>query len=100
MLVWALMIWLIDFKNMRIGTYFLNVFGKNPIVAYVLSGLVIKIFSLIEWKEKGLYEHLYADFFQKYLGNHSGSLAQAICYMLLIWVIVQQLDKRNIIVKV
>lgn len=99
-LTWAMMIWIIDFQKIKVGTYFLTVFGKNPIVAFVLSGVIIKTFGLFIWKDKGLYGHIYTDFFQRFLGNQGGSFAQAICYMLLIWFIVYQLDKKDIIVKV
>jgi predicted acyltransferase len=99
-LVWAILIWIIDFKQWSSGTYFLSVFGKNPIFAFVLSGIFMKTMNLIKWDNKTVYAHMYTNIFQNFFGDKGGSFVQSIFFMIVIWLFVQQLDKKNIIVKV
>ena len=110
MLILAVMIYLIEMKN-RKGwlTKFFDVFGKNPLFIFVLSGFVPRLLGLIRipaapdsdsflspfgW----FYEKVCKPGFPANLNN--GSLLYALCIITFYWLIVYQMDKKKIYIKV
>lgn len=107
------LIYIIEFKN-KIGVWssFFNVFGKNPLFIFVLSGFLPRLFSLFripydKFDEKGnqmfltpfswLYENVF-----KYIATdlRIGSLAYAVTLIIFYWLIVYVMDKKKIYIRV
>ena len=95
----ALLIFLIDHLGYKKWTYVFRAFGLNPLISYVLSGLVMKTFFLIKIGESNVYGWLYANVFQTTMGDYLGSLVQAITYAMFIWLFAWWLYAHNRVVK-
>ena len=112
LLTLSVLIYIIEFKNWR-GWWsrFFDVFGKNPLFIFVLSGMLPRALALIRIPagvdSKGnpnyigplgwFYEHICKPVSSN-LNN--GSLLYAICMILFMWLIVWWMDKKKIYVKV
>jgi predicted acyltransferase len=114
MVILAVMIYLIELKNKRGGlTKFFDVFGKNPLFIFILSGFLPRALGLIripssETDATGkpiylspfgwFYEHVCKPIFSSNFKN--GSLLYALCMITFLWLIVWWMDKKKIYVKV
>jgi len=112
LLILALTIYLIEFKNSR-GAWsrFFDVFGKNPLFIFVLSGVLPRLLGLIRipngvtdaGKQKFLTP--FAWFYEKcckplFDDPRNGSLLYALCFISLMWLLAWILDKKKIYIKV
>jgi predicted acyltransferase len=97
----SFLIFVIDFRGKRNGTYFFEVFGKNPLFIYLLSELLAETLDLIpgggdldfkEWLNGGFYQHLFPGGF--------GSLLYSLSFMLVCWAVGYVLDKKKIYIRV
>lgn len=112
MVILAVMIYSIELKKHRGWlSKFFDVFGKNPLFIFVLSGFLPRLLALIRipstdltGKENYLspfgwfYEHICKPVFPGNLNN--GSLLYALCMITFYWLIVYWMDKRKIYIKV
>ncbi len=96
----AFLVAVIEIKNWRRWTYFFEVFGRNPLILYVLSGLVISLFSMIPIGDSSVKGVIYESVYTSWLGPKNASFLFALSYMLLIWLIGLWMDKKKIYVKV
>jgi len=95
----SLLIWIIDIRKWTIWSDVFHVFGVNPLVSYVLSGLFVKTALLIQISDKNLYQWTFSHIFQPYLGDHFGSLVFAVSYAFFIWIFAYILYRKEIIIK-
>ena len=108
----AMLIYLIEFKELK-GNWskFFDVFGKNPLFIFVLSGFLPRVLGLIRWvtsinaEGKILYSSPLPWFYEnicKPITNDEriGSLLYAILLIIFYWLIVYLLDKKKIYIKV
>jgi predicted acyltransferase len=80
------------------------VFGTNAIAAYVGSGLMVKLLAMVNVSSGGekttplawAYQHL----FVPWAGNLNGSLAYAVCYVLLWLALMTPLYRKKIFIKI
>lgn len=90
---------------------FFDVFGKNPLFIYALSGLIPKLLWLIRIPNgtnaagKPIYTNPWGWFYQNVCAKvpgapENGSLLFAICFVVLLWAIAYGMDKRKIYVRV
>ncbi len=110
LMVLGVLIHWIELKGVRAWwTQFFDVFGKNPLFIYVLSGVWIKLYFLMripngikDGKESFIngYGWLFEHVFQPLLGNFPGSLAFAISHVLVFWLIGTILDRKKIYIRV
>jgi predicted acyltransferase len=100
LLILAILIWLIEIRNWKGWTYFFEVFGRNPLILYVASGIVISIISMIPIGESSLEGFIYETLFTSWLSPKLASFLFAISYMLVIWMIGLWMDRRKIYIKV
>ena len=112
MLILSVMIYVIEFKSWKGWlTKFFDVFGKNPLFIFVLSGMLPRLLGLIRIPNginaKGLPSYLtpfgwfYENVCKPVSSNlNNGSLLYAICMIALYWSIVYWMDKRKIYIKV
>ncbi|MDI9364545.1 MAG: heparan-alpha-glucosaminide N-acetyltransferase domain-containing protein [Flavobacterium sp.] len=109
----SILIFCIEFKNAS-GKWskFFDVFGKNPLFIFVLSGFLPRVLGLIRWVDSinldgtKVYTTPFTWFYNgicKYIvaaDLRYGSLLYALCMIAFYWLIVYILDKKKIYVKV
>jgi predicted acyltransferase len=108
----AMLIYLIEFKEVK-GNWskFFDVFGKNPLFIFVLSGFLPRVLGLLRWTEsidadgKILYTSPLPWFYVNICNpiatdERVGSLLYAILMIVFYWLIVYLLDKKKIYIKV
>ncbi len=102
----SLFYWLIDVKAYKKWINFFVVFGINPLFAFVVHVLWVKILIyLIRWKgddDKIVtgYSWLFHNVFQPIAGNMNGSLLFAVTHIIFFWAMLFILFKKNIIIKI
>jgi predicted acyltransferase len=106
------LIFFIEFKGARgAWTKFFDVFGKNPLFIFVLSGFLPRLLGLIRVKDhftsegKPVYLSPFGWFYEHICRPVSsdlrnGSLLYALVMILFYWLIVYVLDKKKIYIKV
>jgi predicted acyltransferase len=112
MLTLGVLIYAIEFKE-RQGAWskFFDVFGKNPLFIFVLSGFLPRLVGLFRWQHgvneagKPQFTNLFDWFYDKICAPLStdprtGSLVYALALILFYWAIVYILDKKRIYIKV
>jgi predicted acyltransferase len=108
--VLGVLIYLVEFRGFK-GAWsrFFDVFGKNPLFIFVLSGAWSRIYGLFRIEDgmkdgkpviKGLGGWMYDHLFSPAFGAMNGSLVYAIAHIIFFWAICWWLDRRNIYVKV
>jgi predicted acyltransferase len=100
MLVLAFLIYMIEMVKYKKGTYFFEVFGKNPLFIYALSGILITIMFMIPVGESSLQGFFYRDVFGSFAGPTFASFLFAIFYMMMLWWVGYWLDMKKIYIKV
>jgi predicted acyltransferase len=107
------LIYLIEFKESR-GAWskFFDVFGKNPLFIFVLSGFLPRVTALFRWVDhvneetgKPVYTSVFPWFYQNICkpisdNPNNGSLFYAICIIVFYWAIGYWMDKKKIYIKV
>jgi predicted acyltransferase len=73
----------------------LCIFGANALLAFVLSGLLARL--LLAWEIDGIVAQswIYEHWFASWAGPLNGSLAFAMAYVLLWYLVLLVLDKRG-----
>lgn len=100
LLIISALILIIEVFSWKKWTYFLEVFGKNPLFIFVMSGVFAKLMGII-WIEGGsMKPWLYKNFFLSWLTDLNASLLFAICFVLAMWLMGYWMDKKKIYVKV
>lgn len=100
------MIWFTDVQGVRNGlTRFFDVFGKNPLFIFVLSGLLPKTLWLIRIEDGGGFTNPLNWFYKNVCAQipgppEMGSFVYSLCFLVLMWVIVYWLDRKRIYIKV
>jgi predicted acyltransferase len=97
--------WLVDVKRYAWWTKPFVIYGMNPILAFVGSGVMARIiYSLISVNYQGrtmpLETAIYQAAFASWLAPRNASLAFAICFVLFWYVIVYVLYRKQIFLKV
>jgi predicted acyltransferase len=100
LLVLSVLMLVIEVAGYKGWTYFFEVFGRNPLFIYALSGIIIKLMGLVRVDGRGLNGWLYNNAFLSWLQPNNASLLFAISYMLLLWLIGYWMDKKRVYIKV
>ena len=113
LLILSVMIHLIEFKGKKgIWSQFFDVFGKNALFIFVLSGLLprllalIRIPSITDAKGKQTYLTPFGWFYEHFCkpimpsDPRIGSLLYALCFIAIMWLLARLLDKKKIYIKV
>ena len=81
--------------------HFFEVFGKNPLFIYVLSGIIPRLLSMIMVdKDKTLGDLITQDIFQQNIPGEWGTLLYAISLTMVCWLVGYWMDKKKIYVRV
>jgi predicted acyltransferase len=106
MILLAACVWLVDIfmAKRKFGqgfVRFFEVFGSNPLVAFVLSGLLVKVLTkMIKFNGTTGYKWAYQNIFERIEPHKFGSLLFALTFMFLCWGVCWVLWKRRIFVKI
>lgn len=100
LIILSLLIYVIEVCSIKRWTYFFEVFGKNPLFLYALSGTVIMILYSIPTTESTLGQEIYIDLYISWLADKNASLLFAVSYMLFLWCIGYVLDRAKIYLRV
>jgi predicted acyltransferase len=101
----ATIMWIVDYLNVKWWTKPLVVFGVNPIVAFVGSGVMARLIYTLwrvnyQGRSVSLVEAIYQSVFLPWLPPRVASLAFALSFVLLWYGILLILYRRKIILKV
>lgn len=100
----ALLIWIIDVKGYKRWSRFFEAFGVNPLFMYVLAGFLSILVGNIRMPYgegmTSLHGYAYRAILQPLFGDYGGSLAYAILFVTLCWVIGYILYKKKIYIKI
>jgi len=112
MITLSVFIYLLEFKNTS-GAWskFFDVFGKNPLFVFVLSGFLPRVLALLRWvdhtDEKGapVYTSALPWFYEHVCKNLAGDLRigsfmYALCFIAFMGMLAYILDKKKIYIKV
>ncbi len=96
----AVIIYIIDFQKKTRWTYFFEVFGKNPLVIYIFSGLIAQFLGMLPGGESGsAYGWIYTNIF-KPVDPYFGSFLFALMIMFTCWLLGWWMDKQKWYVKI
>lgn len=104
------LIYVLEIKRQKgVWSRFFDVFGKNPLFIFVLSGVWVRLYGLVRIPDgindgkpvfKGLGGWMYDHIFVPAFGNMNGSLMYAVFHIIIFWSIAWWLDKKKIYIKV
>jgi predicted acyltransferase len=106
MMVLVLFYYLIDLKGFKGWSRFFEAFGVNPLFAFVLSVVWVKVliriirFEGADGQMINGYHWLYQELFLPLAGEMNGSLLFAICHVLFFWRILFYLYRKRIFIKI
>lgn len=99
LLILAGLVFLVEVKGSKGWTYFFVVFGRNPLMLYVLAWIIMDILSMIPVGESSLRALVYDSAYTSWLSPKNASFLFALNYMLLIWLIGWWMDRKKIYIK-
>ncbi|MCM8569680.1 heparan-alpha-glucosaminide N-acetyltransferase domain-containing protein [Gramella jeungdoensis] len=100
LIILGLLILIIEIAGFKRGTYFFEAFGKNPLFIFIMSGLVVMLMNVIWINGTPLKPWIYEKAYLSWLTDYNASLAFALSYMLLMWLLGYWLDRNKIYIKV
>jgi predicted acyltransferase len=112
MITLGMFIFLLEFKEAKgKWSHFFDVFGKNPLFIFVLSGFLPRLLALLRWvdhtDEKGqpVYTSAFPWFYEHVCKNINsdlriGSFVYALCFIAFMFSLAYILDKKKIYIKV
>ena len=104
LLLLALFYFLIDNRGWKRWATPFFIFGTNAIAAYVGSILMVKLFALLKVSSGGekinLLVWVYQHMFVPWAGSLNGSLAYAVCYVLLWLALMTPLYRKKIFIRI
>ncbi len=99
----GLLIYAIDICGYRRWTRFFDAFGVNPLFIFVMSDIIAILLGSIPigFAGKNISLHAYAcnEWFFPCFGNYGGSLAYALVFLALCWLIAYPLYKNKVYIK-
>lgn len=100
LLLLGALIWIIEVVSIKNWTYFFEVFGKNPLFIFVMSGVFAILMGLIRVDGTSLKGWIYQNFYESWLTEYNASLAFAVSFLIVMWLLGYWMDKKKIYIKV
>lgn len=91
----AICLWLIDIHQYRRWTAPFVVFGANAIAFFMFAGVMARIFSLVPIGDRSVQSLLYRDLLQPLFGSYNGSLAYALLFLMMSYLVMHWMYKRG-----
>jgi predicted acyltransferase len=98
--VLALFIWIVDVKRQRTWARPFIIFGLNPLLAFVGSGVMARLLSIIKINGVSLQVLSYRTLFEPFFEPHFGSFLWALSFVLVWLAILWVLYRRGIAIRV
>lgn len=98
LIVLSALVYIIEIKGNKFGTYYFEVLGKNTLAIYILAELAMGVFWTIPMGDASLMNWIYDVGFAPIGGKLSG-LIYAIAFMQTCWFIAFLMDKRKIYIR-
>jgi predicted acyltransferase len=96
----AVIIYIVDFLGINKGSYFFQVFGRNPLFIYLVSEVIPVLFSsYFTNKNVSLFKAFYDNTFGLLGNGNIPSLLFSLSFMMFCWLVGYILDKRKIYVR-
>ncbi len=103
-IILAILIWLIDFKGYKTVFQPFIIYGTNSLFVFVGSGLWTRTILKIKFTWNGEtisgYSYLYKTIFLPLAGDLNGSLLFALSHVIMWWVILYWLHRKQIFIKI
>jgi predicted acyltransferase len=96
----AACIWIIDLRGFRGWTKPFVIYGVNPLIAFIGSGVMARLLGMIKVGDVSLQAWTYRTWFKPYFEPHFASLLWALTFVLVWLAILWALWRRNIVLKV
>ena len=96
----AACIWLCDIKRWRRWSAPFVVFGANAILFFMLAGIAARLLGMFSVGQNSLHSWLFNSLFQPVFGDYNGSLAFAVSFLLLSYLLMHWCYKRGYLLKV
>jgi predicted acyltransferase len=96
----ATLIYVIEIAKYKKGTYFFEVFGRNPLFIYVTASILLDFLYMIHIGDASFYGWMDNTFFGSFAGPFLASFLTAFWWMLMNWLIGYALDKKGIYIRV
>jgi predicted acyltransferase len=101
LLILAGLVYLIEIRKQTKGTWFFQVFGKNPLSLYLFSELLTYgLQALPIGPKQHLYDAIATTLFLSVIPGKIGVLLFSTSFMLLSWMLGFWLDRRKIVIKI
>ncbi|MCH8537790.1 MAG: DUF5009 domain-containing protein [Alkalimonas sp.] len=95
LVVLAICLWLIDLKGYKRWTAPFVVFGANAIAFFMFAGVMARVFSLVPLGERSVQSFVYRDLLQPLLGSYNGSLAYALLFLVMSYLVMHWMYKKG-----
>ncbi len=99
MIILGTIIYRIDLQRQLQFSSFFEDFGKNPLIIYLFSELLVICLNLIQVGDQSLFEWIYLHGFS-YLSPYWASMAFAISFMFVCWLLGYILNKYKIYIRI
>ena len=94
------LIYIIEVASLKKWTYFFEVFGKNPLFIFVMSGVFVMLMNIILIDGSTMKSWIYQHFYQSWLTDYNASLLFAVTYVFLLWLMGYCMDRKKMYIKV
>jgi len=100
LIVLAALMGIIEKLNFKSWTYFFEVFGKNPLFIFILSGALINLMGIIRIEGVSLNGWIYQNLFLSWTDGKIASLLFALFYTFVLWLIGLWMMRNKVFIKV
>ena len=104
MILFAMCYELVEVRKHQKYTNFFKIMGRNSILAYLAAALTTRILlnTAIEYNDKtiSVYSWIYKNVFISFLDPTNASLVFSITYLILIWLLIYIINKKNLFIKI
>lgn len=100
MVIIGVLLYFYEMKEIKFGSYFFQVFGRNPLFIYILADFLIVLFWLPVAQDLNFFGYINNVIYQRVAPGPVGSLLFAVSFALLCWTVGYFLDKRKIYIRV
>ncbi|HEY4325092.1 MAG TPA: heparan-alpha-glucosaminide N-acetyltransferase domain-containing protein [Mucilaginibacter sp.] len=100
LLILAILVFVIEIAKMRRGAKFFLVFGRNPLILYILSYLIVKLLYYLQVDGVNARDWIYKSVFLPLIDPVNASLLFSLTVMMIVWIVGYFMNKNKLYVKV
>jgi len=100
LLLLAALIWTVEIRQMRAGSRFFLIMGRNPLAIYLFSELFVTTLNMVPvGSYGGIYDWVGKAVFQAAVPGPVGSLLCALSYTMVCWAVGWWMDRKGLILR-